>query len=222
MTARLLSVNLAVPGVLRAPGGRLVPSAIFKVPAAGPVALRRESLEGDVQVDRRYHGGPEQAVYVYASEHAAHWSRELQTPEPLPPGFFGENFTTENLLEDDVAIGDAYRVGTAIVAVTKPRSPCFKLGLRVGSPRFLRAFLRSGRLGFYLRVLEEGDVRAGDGIERIGRDPRPVFVSDLVRLLYFSPVDPTAVHQALRSDALAPALRSQLAERLSEPHRGLS
>lgn len=216
MTARLLSVNLAVPGMLHAPGGRLVPSAIFKVPADGPVALSRESLEGDVQVDRRYHGGPEQAVYVYASEHAAHWSRELETPEPLPPGFFGENFTTENLLEDDVAIGDVYRVGTALVAVTRPCTPCFKLGLRVGSPRFLRTFLGSGRLGFYLRVLEEGDVQAGDTIERIGRDARPVFVSELVRLLYFRPVDPTAVHRALRSEALAPELRSRLAERLSE------
>lgn len=216
MTARLLSVNLAVPGVLHAPGGRLVPSAIFKVPADGPVALSRESLEGDVQVDRRYHGGPEQAVYVYASEHAAHWSRELETPEPLPPGFFGENFTTENLLEDDVAIGDVYRVGTAVVAVTRPRSPCFKLGLRVGSPRFLRTFLGSGRLGFYLRVLEEGDVQAGDEIERIGRDAQPVFVSELVRLLYFRPVDPSALDRALRSEALAPALRSRLAERLSE------
>ena len=216
MTARLLSVNLASPGTLRAPGGRLVPSGIFKVPADGPVALSRESLEGDVQVDRRYHGGPEQAVYAYASEHAAHWSRELETPEPLPPGFFGENFTTENLLEDGVAIGDVYRVGAALVAVTRPRSPCFKLGLRVGSPRFLRTFLGSGRLGFYLRVLEEGDVQAGDLIERIGRDSRPVFVSELVRLLYSRPVDPAAVQRALRSEALAPALRSRLAERLSE------
>ena len=216
MTARLLSVNLAVPGVLHAPGGRLVPSGIFKVPAAGPVALRRESLEGDVQVDRRYHGGPEQAVYVYPSEHAAHWSRELETPEPLPPGFFGENFTTEDLLETDVAIGDVYRVGTALVAVTRPRSPCFKLGLRVGSPRFLRTFLGSGRLGFYLRVLEEGDVQAGDAIERVAREARPVFVSELVRLLYSRPVDPAAVQRALRSEALAPALRSRLVERLSE------
>ena len=216
MTARLLSVNLAGPGVLRAPGGRLVPSAIFKVPADGPVALSRESLEGDVQMDRRYHGGTEQAVYVYASEHAAHWSRELEMPEPLPPGFFGENFTTENLLEDDVAIGDVYRVGAALVAVTRPRSPCFKLGLRVGSPRFLRTFLGSGRLGFYLRVLEEGDVQAGDAIERIGRDARPVFVSELIRLLYFRPVDPTVLHRALRSEALAPELRSRLADRVSE------
>ncbi|HXM75453.1 MAG TPA: MOSC domain-containing protein [Thermoanaerobaculia bacterium] len=216
MTARLLSVNLAVPGMLRSPGGRLVPSGIFKVPADGPVALSRESLEGDVQVDRRYHGGPEQAVYAYASEHAAHWSRELETADPLPPGFFGENFTTENLLEDGVAIGDVYRVGAALVAVTRPRSPCFKLGLRVGSPRFLRTFLGSGRLGFYLRVLEEGDVQAGDLIERIGRDSRLVFVSELVRLLYSRPVDPAAVQRALRSEALAPALRSRLAERLSE------
>ena len=211
MTARLLSVNLAVPGMLRA-RGREVPSGIFKEAAAGRVALRRLSLDGDVQVDRRYHGGPDQAVYAYASEHAAYWSRKLETPEPLPPGYFGENFTTEGLLEDDVAIGDVYRIGTAAVAVTKPRSPCFKLGLRVGSPGFVKSFLASGRLGFYLRVLEEGVVGKGDSIRRTAREPRPLFLPDLIRLLYFRPVDPDALERALAAGALGSGLRRHLEE----------
>lgn len=220
MTARLLSVNLAVPGMLRA-RGREVPSGIFKEPADGRVALRRLSLDGDVQIDRRYHGGPDQAVYVYASEHAAYWSRKLETPEPLPPGYFGENFTTESLLEEDVAIGDVYRIGTAVVAVTKPRSPCFKLGLRVGSPGFVKSFLASGRLGFYLRVLEEGDVGKGDSIRRTARESRPLFLPELIRLLYFRPVDPDALERALRAGAVGPGLRRHLEEARTQLERGL-
>lgn len=213
MIPRLLSVNLAVPGVLQA-RGRNVPTGIFKDPAVGRVALLRESLVGDVQVDRRYHGGPEQAVYAYSAEHAAHWSAHLGSSEPLPPGFFGENFTTRDLLEDDVAVGDVYRVGTAVVQVTKPRTPCFKLGLRVGSARFLKTFLASGRLGFYLRVLEEGEVGAGDSIERTRREKNTLTISDLIALLYFHPVDRAALERALSAGGLGRGLRSQLEERL--------
>ncbi|MCA1582810.1 MAG: MOSC domain-containing protein [Acidobacteria bacterium] len=220
MTPRLLSVNLAVPGRLRA-RGRDVPSGIFKEPAAGRIPLHRESLEGDVQVDRRYHGGPEKAVYAYSSEHNAYWSRELGRDEPLPPGYFGENFTTRGLLEDDVALGDAFRIGTARVQITTPRSPCFKLGLRVGSARFLKAFLASGRLGFYLRVLQEGDVGAGDAIERIDRVPNPLKISDLIRLLYFHPVEPSSLERALEAGALGAGLRRQLQERLGSLHAEL-
>ncbi|MEP6767506.1 MAG: MOSC domain-containing protein [Acidobacteriota bacterium] len=213
MTPRLLSVNLAVPGMLRA-RGRDVPSGIFKEPAAGRIPLHRESLEGDVQVDRRYHGGPDKAVYAYGSEHNSYWSRELGSNEPLPPGYFGENFTTRNLLEEDVAVGDVFRVGTARLQVTTPRTPCFKLGLRVGSARFLKTFLASGRLGFYLRVLQEGDVGAGDEIERIERVPNPLMLSDLIRLLYFHPVQKSSLENALKAGALGEGLRYQLAERL--------
>ncbi len=213
MMPRLLSVNLAVPGMLRA-RGRDVRSGIFKEPAAGRVALQRESLEGDVQVDRRYHGGPEKAVYAYSSEHNAYWSRELGTDGPMPPGYFGENFTTGNLLEDDVAVGDVFRVGTARVQVTTPRTPCFKLGLRVGSARFLKSFLASGRLGFYFRVLQEGDVGAGDAIERIDRVSNPLKISELIRLLYFHPVEAPSLERALKAGGLGAGLRNQIEDRL--------
>jgi len=213
MTPRLLSVNLAVPGTLRV-RGREVPSGIFKEPADGRIPLHLESLEGDVQVDRRYHGGREKAVYAYSSEHNAYWAHELGVGEPLPPGYFGENFTTRDLLEEDVAVGDVFRVGTARVQVTTPRTPCFKLGLRVGSPRFLKTFLASGRLGFYLRVLHEGDVGAGDAIERIDRVANPLKISELIRLLYFHPVEKSSLESALEAGALGAGLRSQLEERL--------
>ena len=213
MAATLLSVNLAVPGVLQA-RGHDVRTGIFKEPADGRVALGRESLAGDVQVDRRYHGGPEQAVYAYSAEHTAYWSDKLATIEPLPPGYFGENFTTRDLLEEDVAAGDVYRVGTAVVQVTKPRVPCFKLGLRVGSARFLKTFLASGRLGFYFRVLQEGEVGAGDAITRTDRETNPLTMAELIPLLYLEPVDRRSLERALRAGALGDGLRDQLRERL--------
>jgi len=213
MAATLLSVNLAVPGVLQA-RGHDVRTGIFKEPADGRIHLGRESLAGDVQVDRRYHGGPEQAVYAYSAEHTAYWSGELAPRNPLPPGFFGENFTTRGLLEETAAVGDVYRVGTAVVQITKPRVPCFKLALRVGSARFLKTFLASGRLGFYFRVLEEGEVGAGDAIDRTGREKNPLMVSELISLLYFEAHDRRRLERALRAGALGPGLRSQLEERL--------
>ena len=209
MPPTLLSVNLAVPGVLRA-RGREVRTGIFKVPASGRVHLRKLGLDGDFQVDRRYHGGPEQAVYAYSSEHAAHWSAELGESGALPPGFFGENFTTAGLTEEDCAVGDVYRVGTASVQVTKPRSPCFKLGLRAGSPGFLKKFLASGRIGFSLRVLQEGEVGAGDSIVRIERPSPALLVSELIRLLYFRPLDPEMLERALAARGLPPAIRERL------------
>ncbi|MEO8431016.1 MAG: MOSC domain-containing protein [Acidobacteriota bacterium] len=211
MTPKLLSVNVAVPGVLRA-RGREVKTGIFKEPAAGRVALGRLGLEGDFQADHRYHGGPEQAVYAFSSEHSARFAADLGKPETLPPGFFGENFTTAGLTEGDCAVGDVFRVGSATVQVTKPRSPCFKLGLRIGSAAFLKRFLESGRIGFYLRVLEEGEVGARDEIRQIERPSPALLVSDLIRLLYFRPVDPESLQRALAARGLPSPMRERLAE----------
>lgn len=221
MTPTLLSVNLAVPGVLRA-RGREVRTGIFKEPAAGRIALRTLGLEGDFQVDRRYHGGPDQAVYAFSSEHAAYFGAELGSSEALPPGYFGENFTTAGLFEENCAVGDVYRIGTARVRVTKPRSPCFKLGLRVGSPAFLKKFLSSGRLGFYLGVVEEGEVGAGDAIVRTDRPSPPLLVSELIRLLYFRPVDPELLERAIAAPGLIPSIRERLVEARAEAGGRLS
>lgn len=218
MHAQVLSVNLAIPGTLRT-RGREIPTGIFKEPADGRVRLARLGLEGDIQADKRHHGGPEKAVYAYASEHGTYWKDTLGLAAPPPPGYFGENLTTQGLVEKDVAVGDVYRIGSALLRVTSPRSPCFKLGLRVGSPRFLKTFLESGRLGFYLRVAEEREVGPGDSIERVSRPEKPLFLPQLIRLLFFSPTDPGALETALGSDGLPPSVRSHLEDLVPEAPR---
>jgi MOSC domain-containing protein YiiM len=185
VASRVESVNIAVPGTLWA-RGHDVPTGIFKEPAAGRVRVGALGLEGDVQVDKRYHGGPEQALYAFSSEHAAFWQQTIPREDGYPPGFFGENLTTSGLLEEDVAVGDVYRIGTALVRVTKPRVPCFKIGLRAGSARFLKTFLASARIGFYLAVPEPGEIGAGDPIERVERPAGAMRMSELIRQLYFS------------------------------------
>jgi len=178
MRATLVSLNLAVPKTFRV-RGREIPTGIFKEAVDHPVQLTGLTLEGDRQMDLRYHGGESQAVYVYPFEHYAHWGPILGAR--LAPGFFGENFTTRGLLETDVRTGDVLRVGEAVVAVTKPRSPCFKLGLKAGSSKFVKTFLDSGRLGFYLRVVQEGTVAPGDSIELMRSDPQAPTLAEMIR-----------------------------------------
>ena len=209
MPAQVFSVNLAVPRKLHS-RGRDVPTGIFKEPADGRVRLGRLGLEGDLQADKRYHGGPEKAVYVYASEHGIYWKDTLGLAAPPAPGYFGENLTTQGLVEKDVAVGDVYRIGSALLRVTSPRSPCFKLGLRVGSARFVKTFLESGRIGFYMGVVQAGDVGRGDSIERVSRPEKPLFLPQLIGLLFFSPTDPGELETALGSGGLPPSVRSHL------------
>jgi len=175
---KLLSVNVGRPREVEHLG-RTVRTAIFKEPVAGPVRVGRTNLEGDRQADLRVHGGPEKAVYAYDLSAYEHWRRELG--RELPFGQFGENLTVEGLPETEVSIDDVYRVGGALLQVSHPRSPCYKLGIRMGSPAFLKTFLESGRTGFYLRVLEEGDVQAGDAIELVRREPEAPTVLETVR-----------------------------------------
>jgi MOSC domain-containing protein YiiM len=210
MPARLLSVNLAIAGRTLRSRGRDVPTGIFKEPAAGRVLLGRLGLEGDFQADKRYHGGPLQAIYAYDSANAARWTPELGLDAPPPPGFFGENFTTEGMTEDVVALGDIYRIGSALVQTTRPRSPCFKMGARAGSATFVRTFLASRRIGFYLAVVEEGEVGAGDAIELVDRLPDAVTMDELIQILFFRPVDPALLERALASSALPPSTREHL------------
>jgi MOSC domain-containing protein YiiM len=185
MTAapRLLSVNIARAAIL-ASRGRRVATGIFKEPVGGPVRLTGLTLEGDVQVDKRFHGGPDRAAYVYPIEHYPYF-REMLKRADLSAGFFGENFTTEGLLENAVRIGDVLRIGSAVVQVTAPRGPCWKMGQKAGSPAFVRQMLESRRLGFYLRVLEEGDVAAGDAISVEKTDSAAPTVADDIEKRYF-------------------------------------
>ena len=171
---KLLSVNVSLPrDVLHMK--KTVSTGIFKESVVGRVMLRTLNLEGDGQADRENHGGLYKAVYAYSTEHYEHWKRELRRSD-FTPGQFGENFTVQEMSEDDVHIGDVFRVGGALVQVTQPRAPCYKLGLRIGMPQFPKLFLASGRVGFYLRVLEEGEVGAGDVVERVKLDPERMTV----------------------------------------------
>ena len=162
---KLLSVNVSLPKVVTASGER-VETGIFKKPVAGPVAVKTLNLEGDLQADLSVHGGPDKAVYVYSWKNFEYW-REALRRDDLGPGTFGENFTVDELPENEVSIGDELEIGTARFLVTQPRLPCLKLGIALARPDFPRVFHHSGRNGFYLRVLQEGKVDAGDAIRKI-------------------------------------------------------
>ena len=151
-------------------GPRKVPSAFVKRPIAGRVMVKPLGLVGDQQADLRVHGGPDKAIYCYPSEHYAKWLAERPSAESLlVPGGFGENLTTRGLDEDQICLGDVLRIGGVTAQVTQPRRPCFKLGLRFANKQMLRAMLRSGWSGWYLRVLEPGLVEAGASITTIDR-----------------------------------------------------
>jgi MOSC domain-containing protein YiiM len=145
------------------------------------VTVRTLNLDGDRQADLRVHGGWDKAVYAYSSEFYELWSRERPEVE-FGPGTFGENLTTEGLLDDDVSVGDRFRAGTAELIVTQPRIPCFKLGIKMGRDAFVAEFLERGLLGFYLAVAREGEVTAGDPIVELERDPRGFRVNEVARL----------------------------------------
>jgi MOSC domain-containing protein YiiM len=164
---RIVSVNAGLPRTLEF-DGREVTSAIVKEPVEGRVMVRRINLDGDDQADRRVHGGPDKAVYAYPVQHYAHWRAALGR-DLSPFGYFGENLTVEGTDEAEVLIGDVLRAGEALLEVSHPRVPCFKLAMRMRDHAFGKPFLASGRVGFYLRVLEEGEVAAGDPIELVRR-----------------------------------------------------
>ncbi|MFL6231402.1 MAG: MOSC domain-containing protein [Pyrinomonadaceae bacterium] len=211
---KLVSVNVGRPRLVEW-RGRTVSTGIFKEPVAGRVMLRRLNLDGDRQADLTVHGGRDKAVYVYPSEHYPRWLTELSDPR-LSYGGFGENFTTEGLDETSVNIGDEFRVGAARVVVTQPRQPCYKLGLRFGRADMLRRFHESRLSGFYLAVLEEGEVGAGDAFELVRRDEHDVSVADLYALFSGDETSPDLLRRALRIEALPAGWRSAVGELLEE------
>ena len=176
----LISVNVGLPREVSWKG-KPVSTGIFKVPVEGRVAVRRHNLEGDRQADLTVHGGEAKAVYAYPSEHYPYWRPEFPGMD-LPWGSFGENLTTQGLLEDAVRIGDRFRIGSAELIVTQPRLPCFKLGLRFSRAEFVKRFLTSRRTGFYLAVLREGELGSGDRVALIGRDAAGLTVTEILRL----------------------------------------
>ena len=177
---RLISVNVGLPRKVTWKG-RTVLTGIFKEPVTGRVHVRRHNLDGDGQADRSVHGGPSKAVYLYPAEHYAAWRQEFPGIA-LSWGAFGENFTTEGVMEAAVQIGDKLRIGTAVVRVTEPRMPCYKLGLRLGRDDILERFLASGRTGIYFTVEQEGDVGPGDAFTLLTRASHGLTIADIIRV----------------------------------------
>lgn len=200
--ARLLSLNLGLPRPLDTPSGTVM-SAIFKAPTEKRVRVGRLHLDGDGQADLAAHGGENKAVYGYPHEHYLTWSRELDRTD-FTSGQFGENLTTEGLLETEVGIGDVFRIGSARLQVSQPRLPCFKLGIRMADPTFVRTFLKSGRSGFYFRVVAEGALKAGDPIERVEQGETGITVHELWELSFGSAEDPERRGLALTIPTLGP------------------
>ena len=211
---KIISVNVGLPREV-AWKGCVVTTGIFKEPVAGRVLLRRLNLDGDRQADLTVHGGVANAAYAYPSEHYPYWREQL--PEmTLDWGTFGENFTTEGLFEDEVNIGDRFRLGAAEVMVLQPRMPCYKLGLKFGRDDIIKRFLASLRSGFYFSVLREGEVSAGDVIERIGRDANNLKVSDVVRLYAEDRDSVDLLRRAVEAEALPADWRDYFRQRLEK------
>jgi MOSC domain-containing protein YiiM len=181
----IVSVNVGGPREVER-NGKTVRTSIWKDPVEGPVWVRTLNIDGDAQSDLRVHGGPEKAVYAYPSEHYDYWRRELDI-DSLPWGAFGENLTTAGITESGISIGDRIRIGSVELTVTQPRRPCFKLGIRFDRDDMIKRFMSSGRSGFYLAVVHEGKLAAGDRMEIVSRDPNGVTVADVASTEIGSP-----------------------------------
>ncbi len=211
---KIISVNVGLPRlVLR--DGEPVSTGIFKEPITHRVMMRTLNLDGDRQSDLSVHGGPEKAVYVYPSEHYEFWKHELPDMD-LPWGVFGENFTTTGLLETEVNIGDKFRIGMAEVMVTQPRMPCYKLGIRFGRADIIKRFLASERTGFYLSVLKEGEVGAGDELELIERNAAGVKVVEVTRLYSSDKDNVDVLRRLIALEELPESWRDYLQRRLEK------
>ncbi len=193
--------------------GRAAPTAIFKSPVEDGLLLSETGLEGDEQADLRVHGGPDKAVCAYCAENLPYWSKVLGTC--LAPGAFGENFTVEGMPESDVCIGDVYEVGDAVVQISQPRQPCFKLAVRHGLPEMALLVQESGKTGFYLRCLEPGEVRRGDGIHLLERAAGAVGVAESNRIMHRDKSDMAAAERLLEAPGLSASWRKSLAKRLA-------
>lgn len=209
---KVISVNVGLPRTALWKG-HPVTTGIFKEPLENRVMLHKLNFVGDQQADLSVHGGPNKAVYVYPAEHYPYWQQELPDMHLLW-GMFGENLTTTGLFEAAIHIGDRLRIGSAEVIVTEPRMPCYKLALKFGRDDILKRFLQSGRSGFYLAVLREGEVGAGDMIEFIQQDPHQVTVADIVRLYVSERDNRELLQRAVQVEALSESWRDYFRQQI--------
>src|SRR5919199_2298847 len=200
--AKLLSVNVGMPKDVPWQG-RTVFTGVYKDPVAGPRRVRRLNIDGDGQGDVAGHGGEQRAVFVYQIDSYRYWERELGRDD-FVYGQFGENFTVDGLNDDEVCIGDRYQIGTATFEVTQPRVTCYRVGTRMNDPRIPALLVSHHRPGFYFRVLEEGEVEAGDEIIQLARGPEQMSVAEADALLYLPGHTRRQLLRALRIPALSP------------------
>lgn len=209
---RLISLNVALPR-LALYNGVTINTGIFKQPVLGAVPLRRLNLDGDRQADLAVHGGPFKSMYAYPSEHYEFWRQELPGTQ-LPWGMFGENFTTEGLMELDLHIGDRLQIGTAVIMVRQPRIPCYKLAAKFHRKDILARFLRSARSGFYFSVEQEGTVTAGDSFEFLTREPQAITIAEMNRLFVDETYNRELLDKAIATRALPQDWRDFFMKRL--------
>ncbi|MCC6765277.1 MAG: MOSC domain-containing protein [Deltaproteobacteria bacterium] len=210
----VVSVNVGLPREVTH-RGETVQTGIWKHPVAGRVAIVGDNLVGDRQADLRVHGGRDKAVYGYPCEHYAWWRERLPDAD-LAWGAFGENLTVAGLLEDHVRVGERFRIGTAEIMVTQPRTPCFKLGIKFGRPGIVKEFLRSERSGFYFAIVRPGEIAAGDPIERAHAEPESMTITELVRLGMADAIDAATLCRAIALPGLAAVWREAFVKRLAD------
>src|ERR1700733_1545316 len=208
IVGRLLSVNVGMPKNVDW-RGKTVFTGVFKDPVAGPRRVRKLNVEGDGQGDLAGHGGEQRAVFVYQVDSYRHWERELGRHD-FTYGQFGENFTVEGLADDEACIGDRYRIGGAVFEVTQPRVTCYRVGIRTNEPAMAALLVSHHRPGFYFRVLEEGDVGAGDEITKVADGPERITVADIDALLYLPNPSREQLESSLRIPALSPGWKTSL------------
>jgi ferredoxin-NADP reductase/MOSC domain-containing protein YiiM len=216
--ATLTSVNVGLPKDIEW-NDRTVYSGLWKQPVTGPRMVRRLNIDGDGQGDLGGHGGENRAVLVYQLDSYRHWANEFHRDD-LAPGYLGENLTVDGLPDDEVCIGDRYRIGQAVFEVTQPRVTCYRAGIRIGEPRMAALLVAHRRPGFYCRVITEGEVEAGQEIVKISSGPEQVTVAEIDALLYLPGHPKDALERALRIPALSPGWKASLqslAEQADDP-----
>jgi MOSC domain-containing protein YiiM len=211
---KIVSVNVGQPRPIRWKGLSFETS-IFKHPVSGRVMLRKTKFDGDRQADLTVHGGPNKAVYAYPSEHYEYWAKHLAGHD-LPWGSFGENLTTEGMLETQVSVGDRYRIGSAIVRVTTPRLPCFKLAAKFQREQLIEEFLNAGYSGFYFSVVEEGEMTAGDSVQFVGSEAVTLTIAEAYSLYGPKSQDVALLRRATQVQAFPESWRQRFQARLEE------
>jgi MOSC domain-containing protein YiiM len=211
---KLKSLSIGLPENVEWRGGAVL-TGIIKKPVNGPVLATKNGLQGDGVGDPEVHGGEHKAVYAFPHEHYSYFA-DLMNRSDFVPGQFGENLTTEGLLETEVQIGDRVQIGEAILEVTQPREPCFKLGIRMNDPGIVKPFLKSLRTGFYLRVIQEGNLSAGHEIVRVQRANNSISVKDITRVRYFDRADREVLEVAIGLEKLTPSWRDEFQEQLEK------